>query len=574
MNEKIGIIGGGPAALLIFKRLMAAKENRPRVSIFEAGAHLGSGMPYSENGSRIEHVTNVSSDELPKLSSPLVEWIKTIPQVELAKYGIDADEFHEKEVVSRLLFGQYLRDQFETLLAAGKKNGSEIKVNCGTKVVDLVKNPDGSVTVVTDRGLREQFDRVIICTGHHWVHVHEGKVPGYFDSPYPPSKLALHFDHEVTIRGSSLTAIDAIKTVALSNGSFHWEGEKFVYKVSEHSPNFKIALHSKHGLLPCVRVHFDEPHIGGSSIIEPSDIENNIRSNDGFLELDFLFNKGFKEPLRDSDMDFFNLIADMDLESFVEAMMSKREAMEPFALFRKEYEEAGKSIEGERPIYWKEMLAALSFAMNFPAKHFSAEDMLRLQKHLMPLISVVIAFVPQGSCETLLALHDAGRLTLTADGDGGSVEVDEQGQIVYSWADESGTVQSQICKTFIDCVGQRHLLVDDFPFKSLIEQGAVSGARLKFKSAEAAKEAMKDKDLKIDSEPNGYFMRVPGVNITDNFEIVNAQGVPDPRIFLMAVPHMGGFNPDYSGLDFCERASELIANRIFKNGEVTLPPVN
>ncbi|MBE0392431.1 hypothetical protein BJQ96_02279 [Flavobacterium sp. PL0002] len=32
----------------------------------------------------------------------------------------------------------------------------------------------------------------------------------------------------------------------------------------------------------------------------------------------------------------------------------------------------------------------------------------------------------------------------------------------------------------------------------------------------------------------------------------------------MAVPYMGGFNPDYSSLDFCEASSEHIVKGIFK----------
>ncbi|WP_192501012.1 hypothetical protein [Flavobacterium sp. PL002] len=56
--------------------------------------------------------------------------------------------------------------------------------------------------------------------------------------------------------------------------------------------------------------------------------------------------------------------------------------------------EAEKSIKRQQSIYWKEMLATLSFAMNHPAKYFSAEDMQRLQTVLMPLIYIVIAFVP------------------------------------------------------------------------------------------------------------------------------------------------------------------------------------
>jgi hypothetical protein len=31
----------------------------------------------------------------------------------------------------------------------------------------------------------------------------------------------------------------------------------------------------------------------------------------------------------------------------------------------------------------------------------------------------------------------------------------------------------------------------------------------------------------------------------------------------MAVPYIGGYNPDYSGLDFCEEASEKIIKSMF-----------
>jgi len=33
---------------------------------------------------------------------------------------------------------------------------------------------------------------------------------------------------------------------------------------------------------------------------------------------------------------------------------------------------------------------------------------------------------------------------------------------------------------------------------------------------------------------------------------------------MMAVPYIGGYNPDGSGLDFCEQASENIMQCIFK----------
>jgi epoxyqueuosine reductase QueG len=52
-------------------------------------------------------------------------------------------------------------------------------------------------------------------------------------------------------------------------------------------------------------------------------------------------------------------------------MMSLRENLDAFTLFKAEYAEAEKSIRLEQSVHWKEMLAVLSFAMNYPAKHFS-----------------------------------------------------------------------------------------------------------------------------------------------------------------------------------------------------------
>lgn len=65
-------------------------------------------------------------------------------------------------------------------------------------------------------------------------------------------------------------------------------------------------------------------------------------------------------------------------------------------------------------------------------------------------------------------------------------------------------------------------------------------------------------------ENNQMFLKVPGINITDSFCVVMQNGEINKRIHVMAVPYIAGFNPDYSGLDFCEAASRLIADDIFK----------
>lgn len=560
--KSLAIVGGGPAALMVYKRLIDAGTKDFSVDIFEATKILGSGMPYSQLGAGLEHVTNVSSDELPNLLKPLTDWVKALPDSTLQEFGIERERFHEKRVLPRLLFGKFLSAQFHEAIGRGEQLGVNTQVHYETPVIDIEgSDVAGKVRIKTDDGKAMDFDSAIICSGHNWVGKREGEVDGYFDSPYPPAKLCREFDHDVIVRGSSLTAFDAIRTIARHNGRFEKIADKLVFQVNEKTKNFRVIMHSRHGLLPAVRVHMEEPHVAGSPLIDDQKIADNIHQNEGFLQLDFLFEEGFKLPLKDSDPKFYEQIKDMNIETFVASMMSHREAHDPFTLLRKEYDEAKKSIREEKPVYWKEMLSALSFAMNYPAKYLSAEDMMRLQKTLMPLISVVIAFAPQESCEELMALNDAGRLEIIADGDSSEVEILD-GKIIYSYQDEKGNQEKVECKTFIDCIGQKHLSIDAFPFQRLVEEGKVSPARLKFRSQESAKKLLVNDGKNIESAGDDFFLRVPGLAISDNFQVVDQKGHASESIYLMAVPYMGGFNPDYSGLDFCEHASELIVGNI------------
>lgn len=568
MEKSIALVGGGPAALMLYRQLVKSAVGHLKIDIFESTDTVGSGMPYSARGAGVEHVTNVSANELPHFDQSLEEWIKALPQSLLDKFGIDRNDFHEKEVAPRLLFGQYLKAQFESEIKKARAADITTRIHYNTVVddIDVAGGSTESVRLFTHekkskRSEEFSFDYVVICTGHHWPHTHEGEVPGFFDSPYPPEKLNQTFNHAVAVRGSSLTAIDAIRTMSRANGEFVEVDGRLSFIASESSADFRIAMHSRHGLLPCVRVHMEEPHVNDSELIPARDIEANMAENGDFLQLDFLFERGFKLPLKESDPAFYEQIKEMNLETFVDKMMSYRENADAFELLKREYEEARQSIKKERPVYWKEMLAALSFAMNYPAKHLSAEDMLRLQKHLLPLISVVIAFVPQSSCEELFALHDAGRITLTADGGDGETEIAQTGEIIYKYTD-NGKVVEERYKTFVNCTGQPHLSIKAIPFKTMIESGQITGARLRFKSQEEGARLFKEHTEHVVDDGGQYYLEVSGAAISDAFQVIDKKDVASEHLYLMAVPYMGGFNPDYSGLDFCEKASELIVDSI------------
>jgi len=566
-TKKIAIIGGGPSGLFVFKRLVESNICRAAIEIFEKKKELGSGMPYSRDGAGEEHITNVSGNEIPGLETSLTDWIQSVEPEVLKRFNISKEKFSGYNVMPRLLFGQYLQDQFSILTKKAKEAGIAVTIHRGKMVTDIIDDVEQKIVkVITDDPRPCVFHQVIICTGHHWPAIHEGVVNGYFDSPYPPAKLDMKINHTVAIRGSSLTAVDAVRTLARHNGNFARDNNgKTSFILSEDSKGFKMILHSRSGMLPAVRFHLEDSHLGKDTILTDDEIQDNKSKNEGFLSLDFVFEKNFKEPIKDKDPEFYERIAPMNMEAFVEFIMSLRESVDAFDLLKGEYIEAEKSIRRKESVYWKEMLGVLSFAMNYPAKYFSAEDMLRLHRTLQPLISIVIAYVPQTSVEELLALHDAGLLELIAVGEDSYVAPGDDIGAVYHYTDASNQKIETHYKTYVDAVGQPHLNYSSLPYKGLLDQKTVSPAKIKFRNAENAVTEKEAGNENVIIDKNGYYLNVPGIAINDNFQVLDEFGAYNERILMMAVPFIAGYNPDYSGLDFCEAASKFIVDSILKN---------
>jgi hypothetical protein len=560
-NRRIAILGAGPSGMFMFKRLIESDDKNITIEIFERKLQVGAGMPYSAEGANREHITNVSANEIPTIVTSIQDWIDTVDSALLRPYNITPRNFNEYKVLPRLLFGKYLESQFELLCDMARNKGMRVVMHLNTSVTDIIDRPELQQVLIEIEGKGiEVFDAAIICTGHDWPKKLEGKVTGYFDSPYPPAKLMLELNHAVAIRGSSLTAIDAIRTLARNNGKFV-EGSNgmLTYIPLKGTKNFKMVMHSRNGLLPAVRFHLEDSHLQNNSLLTPEEIEQHKLENDGFLSLDYIFEKDYKDLFKGKDTSFYERIKDLRIEEFVALVMGYRENIEPFELLRREYGEAEQSIKNRESVYWKELLAVLSFAMNYPAKYFSAEDMLRLQKTLMPLISVVIAFVPQTSCRELLALHSAGKLEIVSVGQESDIKINDNGGITYHYCNEDDEECSASFKTFVDCVGQPHLSFEDFPFKSLLAHNVITPATLRFRSDNKGEELFNKNEKNVKKEGAHFLLKVPGISINDNFQVVGPDGTGNERLFVMAVPYIGGFNPDYSGLDFCEEASLRIA---------------
>ncbi|MDQ6763647.1 MAG: hypothetical protein M3015_13595, partial [Bacteroidota bacterium] len=121
-------------------------------------------------------------------------------------------------------------------------------------------------------------------------------------------------------------------------------------------------------------------------------------------------------------------------------------------------------------------------------------------------------------------------------------------------------------RLFVDSIGQPHLHYDQFPFKSLLNDKVISSASLKFRSKREGEAALSMKQEGVKKGTNGdHYLQVPGITINDHFQVVDSYGALNPRIYIMAVPYISGYNPDYSGLDFCEAASAKIIKQLLRN---------
>ena len=562
-SNSIALIGGGPASLMVIKHLVESEILPKSIFIFEKNDRLGVGMPYGKLGSNKEHIANVSVSELPKFEFTFDGYIQHHPTNQFPDFFSDG-YFNDKQVIPRLLLGNYLEYLFEQYIKLARKRGTEIVVRKNCSVVDIERTDGQSFKIMTEPVHSFDVNNVIISTGHDWPIKYENNVKGWYDSPYPPSKFNAAFNGSVAIRGTSLTAVDAIKTLARLNGSFiSCDSGQLTYELNPESEKFKITLFSTGGFLPALRFHSEGEAYSDSWVMSLKEIYDYKNKNGGFVDLDYVFDLNFKKPLKAKDPDFYDKIKDLNTEDFVDKMLELRREVDSFDLFKAEYREAEKSIQRQESISWKETLAAFSYAMNYPAKHFSAEDMLRLRKTMMPLISVIIASLPQSSYKEIIALYEAGIIDLIQVDKESTVVPHEKSGAVYHYKSIENEEVQQYFPLFIDAVGQQPLTYNDLPFEGLKKEKLVTSAYLSFKENIHATELLNDEKSKIYKGHNdNYYLQLPGLQINDFFQALNSYGQIIENLYIMAVPFIGGLNPDYSGLDFCDTAAERIVHSL------------
>ena len=570
--SNLAIIGSGPTAIYLLQyicdNLEVFQHQIDQISIFEKEGVLGMGMPYHPKTTDIYNLANISSEEIPMLQESFADWLRRQPTEELHKFNIYEMPIDESEVYSRVALGHYFAEQFRQLIACIKSAGIRVNefVNCEVSDISQESGNDFLVTDCTDE--KHIFSAVIIANGHEWRG--EDKVAsGYFASPWPIHKLipadGQTYNFPVGTLGASLSAFDVVTSLSHRHGTFARIDKKLTYIKKESNPDFKIVLHSSAGWLPHLQYEQLKPireiyrHFDRAQLLELIDEQ-------GFMSIEEYFDVLCRPALLKAfGRDKLNEVVvklrepNFSFKDLVKLMSEKHKYVDSFEGMKLEMSVAKNSVYNKIPIYWMETLDDLMYSLNYHAELLSAEDHLFFHKEITSFLMNVIAALPLQSAEILLALHDANCIELVAGRVNFCDDSFENNSTKISLEKPEGTTEEIVYKIFVNCSGSSKLEKENYPFKSLVDQGIVRSA-----TAEFADESTLNKLKEIDLlKRNGAtLLKLSGIDIDSSYRTINSNGVANNSLYDINFNHTNGLRPYSYGLQACSATSLILVESL------------
>lgn len=577
-SAKVGLVGSGASTIYLLSGMLKDIDEKGvveglEVNIFEKNAELGMSMPYDPKMVDKVHVVNILPEETPELLKSFEDWLKARSDEELLEFGIkDRETINDKAIYRRVAMGKYLKTQYDEMVSELRSRGVTVNEHAKSLVVDAIDNPENdSVTIQTEDGNKIEVDRMVISTGHVWPDK-DMLEHNYYGTPWPIDRIlpqdGERLNHTVGLLGASLSGFDVLASLAERHGRFERDTSgKLNYIPETGTEDFNLVLHSSRGILPHIRCEFQWPHVTQYRFFSKNDVEIFMKKNGGKLRIEPFYQE-FLKPLLLTDLrkNGMDDIADqLEPESagfatFIDTMAAQRRYEDPFEGMKKELAEAQQSIETEKPIYWKETLDDLMYTLNLHTQDMPGEDLRFFQKKVIPFLINVTAFLPPESAEKLLALREAGKVSLQA----GYVTVDEEqkkdGMTTVTIRDpEQGDINVEY-PMFVDCTGQRTVNIDAFPFQTLVQQGTVREASSRFDSNEAAQRYKTRHPQQVRATGDGGYEYLPGgIEIDTKFHVMRKDGTANPRIYDTAYAHLKGQRPFFPGLQQCHDSGKIIA---------------
>lgn len=464
--KKIAIVGTGPTGIYTFFSLL--KNPTPvALSLYEQGDQAGVGMPYADEDNSRMMLANIASIEIPPLFSTYLAWLKSLPVNHLARYGVEKASLHERQFLPRILLGEFFRDQFLRLVEHARQQGFQVDVHEACKVTDLQTMEEGVRLWVDGQQVSQVFDLAVLATGHVWPDdAHSTR--SFFPSPWSGLIEARIDAGRVGIMGLSLSAIDAAMAVVVQHGHFTEAGDDVRFTLDADSQTLKIAMLSRSGILPEADFYCPIPY-EPLAVVTPGAIEREIASGSTNL-LDRVFAL-IKQELELADPAWSEKVAlrTLTVDTFLATWFADRKQHNPWHWAQANLREVERNKREKHTVRWRYTILRLHEVVEDIVPHLTEQDRQRFKSGLARVFIDNYTAIPSESIRRLLALRDAGILSLHALGSDYTLDIQADRTVIVS---EHGNFEFA---TFIDARGQKSLKINDLPFPRFREQLEVHG---------------------------------------------------------------------------------------------------
>ena len=479
----IAIVGTGPTGVYAFKALATVRSPEAvTIWLFEKGADAGVGMPYSDDTASAVMLANIASIEIPPVTRSYLDWLRAQTQALLRSHGIDPEDMDDRDFTPRLMLGRYYRDEFNALVHQAEALGHTVELRERTEVTDIRPGPDGRLRIVTDAGeIEAAFDKVIVATGHAFPDDNDRR---YFPSPWSGLVDAVIPACRVGIMGTSLSAIDAAMAVATQHGRFvQRRGAPLSFERSEPQGSgagdgnrdgngdgrLSITMMSRAGLLPEADFYCPIPY-EPLAVMTPAALEA-LAGRDDLLDAVFDL---FRAELAQADPAYAAAL-DLDhatVDDFPARYFKARKESDPFDWARRNLAEVEADRAVRHTVPWRYAILRMHEPVEALVEHMTDDDRDRFDASLKTVFVDNYAAVPPESIRRLLALHDAGVLSVRGIGSDWEMDQSDAGTTIEA-GDE--TLHFDV---FIDARGQKPLEAGDLPFPALRDDLVAAGVEV------------------------------------------------------------------------------------------------
>ena len=438
-----------------FQRIAALNSAITQIVIIEKGETAGLGTPYSPETSSKWMLANIASIEIPPLAETYLQWLRRQDSKHLKSYGLEQATLHERQFTPRLLLGEYFRDQFQQILQKARAQGVEVIVKEFCEVCDVQARDDILNLLTLSGETIGPFEKVILATGHSFPADDEA-TESYFPSPWSGLIQADIPPCRVGILGTSLSAIDAAMAVAVQHGQFQHAQGKLLFET--HVVDLKISMMSWTGVLPEADFYCPIPY--QPLTVMTDEALRTCRAAPH--SLDAMFDLLRQEiQLVDPSYALSIGLQELTADNFSEAYFAAREQEDPFGWARQNLDEVEKNKALKITVPWRYALLRMHEMVATIVGDMSESDRARFNKGLKSVFVDNYAAVPSESIRRMLALHDAGVLSVLALGHDYEMQRKSAETVIVA---KGITYHFDV---FIDARGQRPLTTNDLPFPTL-----------------------------------------------------------------------------------------------------------